>query len=137
MPNEKNLKPFGQGHRTPEEELGIQRRGGNNSGISRRKARSLKESAQLLLSLPVQDKRKLSQMLKRGVPADDADNMMLLVYTAFHYAIKGNPRWGKMLFDLLDKDDAQGGDDLGGSPLEAFLAATSEDMDTSDLPEVQ
>lgn len=137
MPNVDNLKPFGSGARTREEELALNAKGGVNSGVSRNKAKSLRECAAMLMSLPVEDKRKLAQMVKRGVPQEDANNMMLLVYTAFKCAVAGSPKWGKMLFDLLEKETSQDGGDLGGSPLGVFLNATSEDMNTDDLPEVQ
>lgn len=135
MPNAENLIPNSQ--RTREELQANGRKGGFASGVSKRQGKSLRECATMLMALPVEDKRKLAQLVKRGVPQEDANNMMLLVYTAFKCAVAGSPKWGKMLFDLLEKETTQDGGELGGSPLGVFLTTTSEDMDTDDLPEVQ
>ncbi len=55
MPNEQNLIPMDQRSQSEARELG--REGGRASGASRRRKRSLREAADLYLSLPVADKR--------------------------------------------------------------------------------
>ena len=57
MPNEKNLMPIQEvnSNRTREQHSEDSRKGGVASGISRRRKRSLKEAADLYLSLPVSE----------------------------------------------------------------------------------
>ena len=61
--NEKNLIPFDQ--RTEEERRRICSAGGKASGAARRRKRSLKEAADLYLSLPVEDKRRWNKLSRR------------------------------------------------------------------------
>lgn len=103
MPNAENLIPNSQ--RTREELQANGRKGGFASGVSKRQGKSLREALAVLMALPVQDKRRLSKLADSGVDGENADNMMLLALTAFEKATKGDPRWGKMLFDALNKED--------------------------------
>lgn len=106
--NEKNLIPFNQ--RTEEEQRRIQSAGGIASGISRRRKRSLKEAADLYLSLPVSDQRKWNRVSRRGVDPEDVDNQMAMIIGLADAATCGDARAAKVLIDLLGeqgKDDTE------------------------------
>ena len=102
MPNEKNLIPFDQ--RTEEEQRDIRPAGGKASGISRRRKRSLKEAADLFLSMPVTDTRTFNKMAKAGIDVDDADYQMAVIVGLTMQAAKGDAKAAKAVFDLLGED---------------------------------
>lgn len=108
MANEKNLIPFNQ--RTEEEQRRIQSAGGIASGISRRRKRSLKEAADLYLSLPVSDQRRWNKIARKGIDPEDVDNQMAMIIGLADAATCGDARAAKVLIDLLGeqgKDDTE------------------------------
>ena len=102
MPNEKNLNPFDQ--RTEEEQRDIRSAGGKASGVSRRRKRSLKEAADLYLSLPVADRRTWNKIARRGVDPDDIDNQMAMIIGLTMAATAGDAKAAKVIVDLLGED---------------------------------
>ena len=102
MPNEKNLIPFDQ--RTEEEQRDIRSAGGKASGVSRRRKRSLKEAADLYLSLPVSDRKMWNKISRRGVDPDDIDNQMAMIIGLTMAATAGNAKAAKVIVDLLGED---------------------------------
>ena len=105
MPNEKNIIPNSE--RTPEERREIAAAGGRASGVSRRRKKSLREAAELYLSLPVSDKRAWNKLARDGVEPEDADNQMAIIAGLTIKAAKGDAKAAKLLFDLIGD---QGGD---------------------------
>ena len=105
MPNEKNLIPNSE--RTPEELRRITSAGGRASGEARRRKKSLREAAELYLSLPVSDKRAWNKLAKDGVEQEDVDNQMAIIAGLTIKAVKGDAKAAKLLFDLVGD---QGGD---------------------------
>lgn len=99
MPNEKNLIPFDE--RTEEEQREIRASGGRASGESRRRKKSLREAAELYLSLPVADKRAWNKLARDGVDPEDVDNQMAIIAGLTIKAVKGDSKAAKVLFDLL------------------------------------
>lgn len=99
MPNEKNLIPFDE--RTEEEQREIRASGGRASGESRRRKKSLREAAELYLSLPVADKRAWNKLARDGVAPEDVDNQMAVIAGLTIKAVKGDAKAAKVLFDLL------------------------------------
>lgn len=99
MPNEKNLIPNSE--RTPEELRRITAAGGRASGVSRRRKKSLREAADLYLSLPVADKRAWNKLARDGVDQEDVDNQMAIIAGLTIKAVKGDAKAAKVLFDLL------------------------------------
>ena len=102
MPNEKNLIPFDQ--RTEEEQRDIRSAGGKASGVSRRRKRSLKEAADLYLSLPVSDRRTWNKISRHGVDPDDIDNQMAMIIGLTMAATAGDAKAAKVIVDLLGED---------------------------------
>ena len=102
MPNEKNLIPMDQRSKSEARELG--RNGGIASGVSRRRKRSLKEAADLYLSLPVSDRKMWNKISRRGVDPDDIDNQMAMIIGLTMAATAGNAKAAKVIVDLLGED---------------------------------
>ena len=102
MPNEKNLIPMDQRSKSEARELG--RNGGIASGISRRRKRSLKEAADLYLSLPVSDRKMWNKISRRGVDPDDIDNQMAMIIGLTIAATAGDAKAAKIIVDLLGED---------------------------------
>ena len=102
MPNEKNLIPMDQRSKSEARELG--QKGGIASGISRRRKRSLKEAADLYLSLPVSDRKMWNKISRRGVDPDDIDNQMAMIIGLTMAATAGDAKAAKVIVDLLGED---------------------------------
>ena len=102
MPNEKNLIPMDQRSKSEARELG--RNGGIASGISRRRKRSLKEAADLYLSLPVSDRKMWNKISRRGVDPEDIDNQMAMIIGLTMAATAGDAKAAKIIVDLLGED---------------------------------
>ena len=102
MPNEKNLIPMDKRSKSEARELG--RNGGIASGISRRRKRSLKEAADLYLSLPVSDRKMWNKISRRGVDPEDIDNQMAMIIGLTMAATAGDAKAAKVIVDLLGED---------------------------------
>lgn len=89
------------GDRTTEEQQKICSAGGKASGVSRRRKRSLKEAADLFLSLPVTDTKTYNKMIRAGVDADDIDYQMAVVIGMTTKAINGDAKAAKVLIEML------------------------------------
>ena len=98
MRGEENLIPFSK--RSKEEAREQGRIGGKASGESRRRKRSLKEAADLFLSLPVTDQRTFNAMAKAGVNPDDTDYQMAVIVGLTMKAIKGDAKSAKTVIDM-------------------------------------
>lgn len=102
MPREdgyKNLIPFSE--RTEEEARTLGQKGGEASGVSRRRKKSLKEAADLFLSLPVTDTRTFNKMIKAGLNTDEIDYQMAVIVGLTMQAAKGDAKAAKAVFNLL------------------------------------
>ena len=99
MPNEQNLIPFDE--RTESEQREIRSAGGQASGVSRRRKKSLREAADLYLSLPVADKRTWNRLAREGVEPEDVDNQMAIIAGLALKAMKGDSKAAKVIFDLI------------------------------------
>lgn len=99
MPNEQNLIPLNR--RSKSEQREIQSNGGRASGVSRRRKRSLREAADLYLSLPPSDHKRWNSMSKSGVAPEDIDNQMAMIIGLTERAIKGDAKAAKVIIDLL------------------------------------
>ena len=102
MPNEKNLIPMDQRSKSEARELG--RNGGIASGVSRRRKRSLKEAADLYLSLPVSDRKMWNKISRHGVDPNDIDNQMAMIIGLTMAATAGDAKAAKVIVDLLGED---------------------------------
>ena len=71
---------------------------------SRRRKRSLKEAADLYLSLPVSDRKMWNKISRRGVDPDDIDNQMAMIIGLTMAATAGDAKAAKVIVDLLGED---------------------------------
>jgi len=108
VPNEKNLISIGD--RTRDEQRAITSAGGRASGASRRRKKSLKEAADLYLSLPVADRRTWNRISRAGVDPEDIDNQMAMIIGLTIAATNGDAKAARVIVDLLGED----GKDIGG-----------------------
>jgi hypothetical protein len=121
MVNDKNLIPFDK--LTEDEQRKIRSSGGIASGASRRRRKALKETMDILLSLPVKDKRKLAKAVKFGFADDDIDNSALVVIALYEKAIDGDIPAIKELRSLIDESSG----DVG--QLEILIKALKNETD--------
>lgn len=84
------------------------RNGGRASGIARRRKKSLKEAADLYLSLPVEDQRKRNAIAKKGVSEDDIDYQMAMIIGLTEKATKGDAKAARVIIDLLGESLSAG-----------------------------
>lgn len=119
MANEQNLIPFSERSESEARENG--RKGGIASGAARRRKKSLREAADLYLSLPLRDKRKLNAMLRDGIDPEDADNQMAIIVGLSKMAMMGDSKSAKLLFELLDEGGADGRDEIEDDGLMSAL----------------
>lgn len=102
MPNEQNIVPYQfDSSQSREEAAKNGAAGGRASGVSRRRKKSLREAAELYLSLPVADKKAWNRLARDGVEPEDVDNQMAIIAGLTMKAVKGDARAAKVLFDLI------------------------------------
>ena len=93
---------------TGDEQAEIASQGGKASGVSRRRKRTLKQAAELAMSLPVSDPKIKTKLKKMGFDVGDADNQMAVIVGLMGRAMKGDPKASALLFELLDDGNASG-----------------------------
>lgn len=106
----KNLVPMDQ--RSKEEARMLGEKGGIASGVTRRRKRSLREAADLYLSLPPADKRRWNKLARKGLAPEEIDNQMAMVVGLTEQAILGDARAAKVIIDLLGDvpaEESEGG----------------------------
>ena len=121
MSNSQNLVPLNK--RTTSAQREIQSKGGKAAALSNRRRKALKESMDILLSMPISDKRRLSKAGRYGFAGPDADNSLLVVMALFEKAISGDVPAIRELRSLVD----EGGSDIGQ------LNALIQDLQNDDI----
>lgn len=80
------------------------RKGGIASGAARRRKRSLKEAADLFLSLPVTDTRTYNKMVMAGIEESEIDYQMAVVVGMTAKAISGDAKAAKVVLEMLGEN---------------------------------
>ncbi len=106
----KNLIPMNE--RSEDDQRRIKSAGGIASGVARRRKKSLKEAADLYLSLPVSDQRRWNKIAKKGVDPGDVDNQMAMIIGLVEAATLGDAKAARIIIDLLGENAKE--DDGGG-----------------------
>ena len=90
MANEGNLMPIQEvnSRRTPEQHSADSRKAGIASGVARRRKRSMREAADLYLSLPVSDRKQWNRLARKGVDPEDVDMLQDMVLAAVNEALR-------------------------------------------------
>ena len=105
MANEQNLIPLDK--RTKSEQREIQSEGGRASGVARRRKKSLKDAADLYLSMEPTDTGVWNAVSMAGIDIEDIDNQMALVVSQTQKAIAGDTKAAKLIVDILGKETDQ------------------------------
>lgn len=104
MPNEQNIIPYRfDSNQNREQAAKNGAAGGRASAEARRRRKSLREAADLYLSLPVANRRAWNKISAEGVDPDDIDNQMAMIIGLTQKAIKGDAKAAKIIVDLFDK----------------------------------
>lgn len=123
MANDENLKP--QNKRPKSEQREIARQGGIASGKARRRKRTMKEAAKLILGLPVNGEQTVL-LAQYGIEEKDRTNITLIMAKAVQMAANGNLKAAEFVRDII-----------GESPkmqlLEKRLEALAEEKEATHL----
>mgnify|MGYP000845130100 FL=1 len=94
-----NLKPFSA--RTEEEQRAIRVKGGQASGIARRRKRNMREILKMLKDMPVKDRQIVAQLQAAGMTDKDMTFGAAMAFSAIIHAMKGNGPMMRLIFDML------------------------------------
>lgn len=96
-----NLIPMNE--RTEDEQREIARKGGIESGKARRRKRTMKEAAQIILNAPVSAEK--AELLKKyGIAEQDYTNLMLIMAKAVQMAADGDLKAAEFVRDILGEN---------------------------------
>lgn len=104
-PTIENLTPFTE--MSEERAREIRSMGGKASGESRKRKKAMREQAELLLSLPLKDKKAQKVLQGLGLKKGDLDNQMIIVAAMWQRAAKGDIEAATWLRDLLGEKPAE------------------------------
>lgn len=96
MANEQNLRP--SEYKLSQEEA---KRGGQKSGETRRRKRTLKEQMEMLLSLPVQDPATKDFIESLGIDSTEINNALAITLSMYQEALKGNTKAFELIRDTI------------------------------------
>lgn len=106
MANADNLKGKGFDSRSTDEVREIARKGGINSGASRRRKRTMKSGAKLLMDMPAS--KAITQKMKLlGIEEEDATYQMGIIVAMLQQALDGNVKAAQFLRELAGEDPKQ------------------------------
>lgn len=100
--NEQNLVPF-TSEQSHEEAVRNGRKGGLASGESKRRKKTVKEAADILLSMPPQGSHAIKLLKQTGIPQGEWDNQLAIVAAMVDRAMRGDVKAAKMIFEILDE----------------------------------
>lgn len=105
MANEKNLIPNNK--RTPSELREMTKKGGIESGKSRRRKKTMKEVGNMLLQMQVCDSRARKSLKAQGIAEDDMDNITMMMASMIVRAQQGNVRAAEFIRDTIGESPAE------------------------------
>lgn len=108
-------------------------KGGIASGVARRRKKSLREAADLYLSLPVSDRRRWNAIAKAGVDPDDIDNQMAMIIGLTQSAMAGDARAARVIVDLIGESSA----DAGREKNNLLEAIKDTEVNVDEVPEAE
>lgn len=100
--NDENLIPISQ--RPKEEQREIQRAGGRASVKARRQKKLLRDSLEMILSMPIKNKKDLENVRKLGLKVSEVDNGTLVMMALFQAAKAGDIKAIHELRDIVSAD---------------------------------
>lgn len=84
-----------------EEARKIQSMGGKASSKVRRERKAMKEQLEILLSLPLQNKKLKSQIAELGIEDTEINNQMAIIISLYQEAMKGNTKAWELIRDTI------------------------------------
>ena len=81
------------------------RKGGIKSGIVRAERKSIKEQMKILLSMPVSSDYRINILKEAGFTEPEINNQLLLTYTIFEKAIKGDVRACEFIMKIIQVEN--------------------------------
>ncbi|WP_291244596.1 hypothetical protein [Fournierella sp.] len=139
VPNEENLKAGkATQFKSGEEAARNGKKGGEASGVARRRKKALRDSLQLILDLDITDKRKRTKLKRMGVSEADMDNQMVVALAVFQEAAKGNMRAVSRIVDIVGTGQDGQTEDLDDGLMDALKAAAQSawgDGEEGDQPD--
>ena len=103
MANIENLMPIQEvnSRRTREQHSEDSKKGGKASGEARRRERTLKETLEKMLSLPINDEQTKSFIQNLGFNDEELDNKTAITVAMYQEALKGNVKAYELIRDTL------------------------------------
>lgn len=98
---DENLIPMNE--RTKDEQREIASKGGKASSAARRRKRTMREAAQLILQAPA-GAEQAAFLQKYGIPERDCTNLMLIMAKAVQLAADGNLKATEFIRDTLGEN---------------------------------
>ncbi len=102
-----NLKGKGFDSRSTEEVREIARKGGINSGASRRRKRTMKSGAKMLMDMPITSKEITRKLKLVGIDEEDATYQMGIMVAMLQEALAGNVKAAQFIRELVGEDPKQ------------------------------
>ena len=100
--NEQNLIPFNE--RTEEERRELAKKAGKASGEARRKKKSMREAAKMLLELPIKSKDLRRNLELLGIDSSEATYETAIMVAMMREAMKGNVKAAVFCREMLGED---------------------------------
>ncbi len=133
--NDENLQPVRD--RTEAMELG--RKGGIASGKARRERKAMRETLEIMMSMPLKggknvdigDVKSFAALKGKNINVSEA-----LALSILQNAMNGNVKAFAQIMELMG-ENKPGRGTKENNLLEVILAGTMEDMDTDDIPEIE
>lgn len=107
LPNEQNLIPFNE--RTESERREIAKKAGVASGEARRKKKSMREAAQMLLSLELKNNKMKSVLQDMGIEEEEMNYQTALLVVALQSGLKGNLGAIELIRDIAGEHEEDEG----------------------------
>lgn len=106
MANEENLKPFGSGQLSESEEREMRSRGGKKSGETRRRKKTMKETAKMMLDMeiPAAGKELKAKLKAMGISEEDFTYQSAIMVGILNQAMKGNVKAAAFLRDTIGEN---------------------------------
>lgn len=101
MANEENLKGHGFNERTANEAREIAKKGGKASGAARRKKKSMREAAKVLMDMDIQSDKTKRTLASLGIAEDDMNYSMAIMAAMMNEAAKGNVKAAAFIRDTM------------------------------------
>lgn len=131
MANEENLKPFGSGQLSEDEEREMRSRGGKKSGETRRRKKTMRETAKMMLDMqiPVAGKELKMKLKAMGLTEEDFTYQSAIMVGVLNQAMKGNVKAAAFLRDTIGENPLMVQEEEGSTLADTIEEAYRERME--------